>query len=155
MTPLSEMKGPAWRCSSKKLDAPYDHPCSVRRLALRRELKLPPKIRFITRAANRSGAALSIPSSPTKIWDCGAAGRSTTITVRGAPLETGALVCAGGIFPAPPPPNERSRRGRGESARPSPATTTAALLGRKYVPCHFASCGGVTAAIDRAVPSAG
>src|SRR4051812_12185248 len=155
MTPLCEMKGPACRCSSKKLNAPYDQPCSVRRLMLSRELKLPPKIRFITRVANLSGAALSMPSSPTKIWDCGAPGLSTTITERGAPAEAGAFVLAGGTLPGRHPPKDRSSSGRSPSPGTSPATTSAALLGRKYVSCHLASVGGCNLAIDRAVPSEG
>src|SRR5207237_1068872 len=153
--PRCALKGPACRCPSKRLNAPYDQPCSVRRLMLSRELKLPPKIRFITRAANRSGAALSMPSSPTKIWDCGAPGLSTTITVRGAPAEAGAFVRAGGTLPGRQAPNDRSSSGKSASPWTSPATTSAALLGRKYVSCHFASVGGCSAAIDRAVPSDG
>src|SRR3954466_8969759 len=122
---------------------------------LRRELKLPPKIRFITRVAKRSGALLSIPSSPTKIWDCGAPGRSTTITVLGAPAERGAFAREGGPFAGRQRAKDFSSSGRSASPRTSPATTSAALLGRKYVSCHFFSVAGFKAAMERAVPSVG
>ena len=119
-----------------------------------RELKLPPRMLFITRTGKMSGALEATPSSPIQICDCGAPGLSTSVTTR-APRFAPAGLRARGASLSFHSPNRFSKRGISAPSLVSPTTKSAALEGRNQALCQATRSLREIDFTDLTVPSSG